>query len=104
MTSTPNPTLAELARACVAAAAPGARVDDPASPFGHAFQALLAALMEANPRLIFDRAGRPAAVAAVRDALPQLEQELFDAILEDCACELSATHEAIGQIVQGMKG
>ena len=67
-------------------------------------QALLAALMEANPRLIFDRAGRPAAVAAVREALPQLEQELFDAILEDCACELSATHEAIGQIVQGMKG
>jgi hypothetical protein len=104
MTSSPKPTIADLARACAAAATPGARLDDPLSPFAQTFQALLAGIMDANPRLIFDRAGRPAAVGAVRDALPQLEQELFDAILEDCACELAATHEALGQVVQVLKG
>jgi hypothetical protein len=104
MTPTPNPTIADLARACAEAiTADGAGIGDPSSPLGGRLRALLEALMNADPRLIFDRAGRPAAVAAVREALPQLEQELFDAVLEDCSCELAATHEALLEIVRSLK-
>jgi hypothetical protein len=34
---------------------------------------------------------------AVREALPMMERDLFDAVLEDQACELAAVEEALYQ-------
>jgi hypothetical protein len=51
-----------------------------------------------EPRLTFHREGRPTALAAVRTALPTVERELLDAIVEDYACELAATQQAMYQI------
>jgi len=63
-------------------------------------QQLLDALKGSDPRYFFDKAGRPAAIAAVRDALPGGEKELLDAVIEDCECELAATREAFFQVVK----
>lgn len=86
-----HPDIAVLATACAA------RLPEAADPvaFDREFQALLDAVRQSSPRFAFDREGRPAAVAAVREALPGAEQELFDAIVEDHACELAAVHEAM---------
>jgi len=70
--------------------------DQPA--FHGALDALLAAVAASDPRYAFDREGRPAAVQAVRGALPAIEAELFDVILEDIACELAAIKEALYQV------
>jgi hypothetical protein len=67
---------------------------------GREYQQLLDAVKATHPRFAFDRDGRPAAIAAVREALPQMERELLEAILEDQACELAATEEALFQLVQ----
>src|SRR3954463_12016158 len=68
------------------------------STFQAAFDSLLSAVASSDGRYAFDREGRPQAVRAVRSALPALEAELFDAILEDVACELAATQEALYQV------
>jgi hypothetical protein len=68
------------------------------SAFQAAFDTLLAAVAAGEARFAFDRDGRPPALQAVRDALPAMEAELLDAILEDVACELAATQEALYQI------
>src|SRR4051812_42075766 len=60
--------------------------------------ALLTAIRESHERFAFDRDGRPGAVAAVRRALPSMEAELLDAILDDVACELAAYQEALYQL------
>ena len=65
--------------------------------------ALVAAIRELEPRFAFDRAGRPGAVAAVRQALPAMERELLDAIVEDYACELAALREAIDQVAGAVR-
>jgi len=94
-----TPQIAALASACVHQL--------PASPTSFAadgpllkstFEALLAAVAATDARLAFDREGRPQAVKAVRSALPAMEAELLDAILEDLACELAATQEALYQV------
>jgi hypothetical protein len=59
------------------------------------FEALLRAVRDSSERFGFDRDGRPAAIAAVRHALPAMEADLLDAILEDVACELAAYQEAL---------
>jgi outer membrane protein assembly factor BamA len=41
---------------------------------------------------------RPDAVNAVREALPMMERDLFDAVLEDHACEVAAIEEALYQL------
>jgi hypothetical protein len=61
---------------------------------------LLDALKAIDPRFLFDRGGRPGAIAAIRGALPGIERELFDAVMEDCECELAATREAFFQLVK----
>ena len=66
------------------------------------FQRRLEAV-KADPKFTFDRDGRPGAIAAVRSALPAIERELFDAVMEDCECELAATREALLQILEGLK-
>jgi hypothetical protein len=67
---------------------------------GREYHQLLEAVKSTHQRFAFDRDGRPAAIAAVREALPQMERELFEAVLEDQACELAATEEALFQLVQ----
>jgi hypothetical protein len=66
--------------------------------FMSTFATLLAAVAASDARYTFDREGRPGALQAVRRALPAMEAELFDAILEDIGCELAATQEALYQI------
>jgi hypothetical protein len=66
------------------------------------YQALLAAVRQSHERFAFDREGRPHAVNAVREALPMMERDLFDAVLEDHACELAAVEEALYQFARAL--
>jgi hypothetical protein len=63
--------------------------------FKAAYLDLLAAVARMGERYAFDRGGRPAAIAAVREALPVMERDLFDAIVDDHACEVAAIEEAL---------
>jgi len=64
------------------------------------FQQTLEEVKSSHPRFAFDREGRPGAIAAVRGALPLMERDLFDAVLEDCECELAATREALLRMLE----
>ena len=94
------PPIAALASACrrqIPSSPSSFAVDGPA--FQTAFDALLAAVAASGDgRYAFDRDGRPQALQAVRRALPAMEAELLDAILEDVACELAAVQEAMYQL------
>ena len=68
--------------------------------FEEEFRRRLASVKAASPKFAFDRDGRPGAIAAVRGALPLMERELFDAVVEDCECELAATREALFQMLE----
>jgi hypothetical protein len=68
------------------------------------FRRRLEAVKTSNAKFAFDRDGRPGAVAAVRSALPAIERELFDAVMEDCECELAATREALFQMIEKSGG
>ena len=61
------------------------------------YLALLTAVKKSDERYAFDRDGRPGAVNAVREALPAMERDLFEAVLEDHACEVAAIEEALYQ-------
>jgi hypothetical protein len=83
-----------------------ARLTDDTSPAAEALQhldaeyrELLSAVTRLSARYAFDRAGRPGAIGAVRDALPLMERDLFDAVVEDHACEVAAIEEALYQLV-----
>ena len=65
---------------------------------GADYDELLRAVARLGPAYAFDRAGRPGAVEAVRQALPVMERDLFDAILDDYACELAAVQEGLLRI------
>lgn len=67
------------------------------------FLRTLEAVKSSHAQFVFDREGRPDAIAAIRIALPTIERELFDAVVEDCECELAATREAMFRIVAGLK-
>ena len=67
-------------------------------------QRRLETLKAKDPRFAFDRDGRPGAIAAVRGALPLMERELFDAVVEDCECEFAALREALFEMVGGGQG
>jgi hypothetical protein len=71
-------------------AAPGAQGE---------YDELLRAIRDTDARFAFDREGRPAAANAVREALPLMERELFDAVMEDHACEVAAIQEALYQVL-----
>ena len=66
------------------------------------YAALVAAVRKTHDRFAFDRDGRPGAVKAVREALPAMEREVFDAVLEDHACELAAVEEALYQLARAV--
>lgn len=68
--------------------------------FEDEFRRRLEAVKASGSTFAFDREGRPGAIAAVRAALPLLERDLFDAVLEDCDCELAATREALFQMLE----
>ena len=59
---------------------------------------LLNRIRDSDPGFAFDRDGRPAAIEAVRTALPTMERDLFNAIIEDFMCELAAAEEAWRQV------
>lgn len=59
----------------------------------------LEAVKASDPKFAFDHDGRPAAIAAVRAALPTTERELFDAVMEDFECEIMATREVLYQML-----
>jgi hypothetical protein len=95
-----NPEVARLADAC-AIRLPAASSAE-AVALEPSFEDLLNAIRQSHPRFAFDREGRPGAVAAVREALPLMERDLFDAVVEDHACEVAALGEAIGVLVQAL--
>ena len=64
------------------------------------FQRTLAAVKASHPTFAFDREGRPGAIVAIREALPAIERDLFDAVMEDCECELAATREALFRMLE----
>ena len=98
-----NEEIGALAIACARTLPAGARPGEKASAdFTAALEALVAALSR-DPRFMFDARGRPGAVAAVRNALPPSEAELFDAILEDVAAELAAHREALYQVLRAVR-
>src|SRR5688572_17983668 len=66
------------------------------------YLALLAAVRRSHERFAFDREGRPHAVNAVREALPMMERDLFDAVMDDHACELAAVEEALYQFARAL--
>ena len=68
------------------------------------FSQLLERVRTLDPAFGFDREGRPGAIAAVREALPLQEQELFDAIIEDFGCEIAAVREAMSRIARAPAG
>lgn len=98
-----EPLTAELVRRAEAIAA---RVDDAESfsdvkaAGGSAYEDLLRAVRALDARFAFDRDGRPAAIAAVREALPLMERDLFEAVLEDHACEIAAIEEALFHVLR----
>jgi hypothetical protein len=71
----------------------------PRDDFEREFHQILERVKASDQRFTFDREGRPGAVAAVRGALALMERELFDAVIEDCECELAATREALFQLL-----
>ena len=72
------------------------------NPIEVEFRRTLEAVRASHPQFAFDREGRPGAIAAIRGALPSMERELFDAVMEDCDCELAATREALFQMIASM--
>lgn len=82
-----------------------ARLDGGTTTFAEAgvglaaeYDALLRAVAQTGPAYAFDREGRPPAIDAVRQALPAVERELFDVILDDYACERAAVEEALFRV------
>jgi hypothetical protein len=93
--------IARLAELCASRVDPASQSFDQNFPhFKNEMTQLLDALKALDPRFLFDRGGRPGAIGAIRGALPGVERELFDAVMEDCECELAATREAFFQLVR----
>ena len=63
---------------------------------------LLHAVRATHERFAFDRDGRPGAIGAVREALPLMERDLFEAVMDDHACELAAVEEALYQLARAL--
>jgi hypothetical protein len=97
--------VARLAEMCASRIDPAARsFDDTFPQFKSEMNQLLDALKATDPRFLFDRGGRPGAIAAIRGALPAIERDVFDAVMEDCECELAATKEALFQVIAQLAG
>jgi hypothetical protein len=64
------------------------------------YRDLLVVIRDLDPRFAFEDVGRAAAIEAVRNALPTMERDLLNAIIEDFGCELAAAAEAARQIAR----
>ena len=95
-----NAELEHLADACAVRLPAVLSVDAVAEE--PSFRALLEAVRESDPRFAFERDGRPNAIAAVREALPMMERDLFDAVIDDHACEVAALSEALRLLAQAL--
>jgi hypothetical protein len=73
--------------------------DDAVAGAAAEITALLDAVRQMDSRYAFDSEGRPSALTAVRHALPSMEGDLLEAIVEDHACEVAALREAMYQLV-----
>ena len=93
-----NPDVERFAAACAARLKEVVAAD--AATLEPDFRALLDAVRQLGPEFAFDRDGRPGAIAAVREALPAVERDLLDAIVEDHASEIAAIHEAMFHVVR----
>lgn len=93
--------LQHLAATCVQriAAAPGESFAAAAGSLTPDLRMLLDELARQHAQFAFDAEGRPGAIDAVRHALPAVERELFEAVVEDHACELAAVREAMYHVV-----
>lgn len=91
-----NPEVAHRAAACATDLATTSLSEQPSA----SLEALLDAIRALGPRYAFEREGRADAIAAVRAALPAIERDLFDAIVEDHACEIAALREAVAQVAR----
>ena len=103
MNAMDEPLMTDAAR-CAAAMAQ--RIDE-AGSFAEAgrsvaseYEDLLRAVRASDSRFAFDRDGRPGAIAAIREALPLMERDLFEAVLDDHACEVAAVQEALFQVIR----
>jgi hypothetical protein len=95
----------DLARDCAGQMPASPRpLHDDLPAFERELTALIAAVAATHPRYTFDPDGRPGAIAAIRRALPAMEAELLDAVLEDVACELAANREAFYRVLQAVRG
>jgi hypothetical protein len=92
--------IAALASACVRQPQEPSATFATDAGFRSSYYALVSAIAASDARFAFDLEGRPGALRAVRGALPAMEVELFEVILEDLACELAATQEALYQVVR----
>ena len=95
-----NDDVSRLADACAAKIRDAVSGD--AATLEPEFRALVEQVQKVAPDLAFDRDGRPAALHAVREALPLMERDLLDAILEDHACELAAVREAMFEVARAV--
>ena len=93
----------DLARRAEALAArlpaSGTSFADDLPGFDTEFRELVDAVRQLDARFAFDRDGRPAALETIRAALPGIERELLDAVLDDHACEVRAIQEALYLVV-----
>lgn len=92
-------TLEELAATCAKGLPPSPRsFHEDRAALTAPLDELVAKLRQHDARFDFDLAGRPHALTAVRHALPAMEADLLDAILDDVACELAAYQEALYRV------
>ena len=100
-----EPLMTDVAR-CAGTMA--ARIDDAGSfaeagrDFASEYDDLLRAVRASDSCFAFDRDGRPGAIAAIREALPLMERDLFEAVLDDHACEVAAIQEALFQVMRAV--
>jgi len=93
---------AELSRRAAACAAylpdPPTEAADAAPQFDDMLSELVHTLCDIDPRFMFDRTGRPVVIDTIRQSISGVEREMFDALLEDHACELAAVKAALLQV------
>ena len=89
----------QRAEACAARLRSGAGGVDAAAT---EWSALLEAVRAMDARFAFETEGRGSAIETVRHALPAIERDLLDAIVEDHACEVAALREAVNQLMTAL--
>jgi hypothetical protein len=97
---TPSSVVARRADAVAAAIDDAEQFADGSAQLASTYQELLREVRTLGARFAFDRDGRPGAIDAVRAALPAMECDLFDAVLDDYACEIAAIEESLYQVVR----